>query len=87
MSAITPGTCRYCGCTDLDGCRLPDGETCCWIDATRTVCSNPSCIRAHEAEKARARQTFRQVTRKLTPAEVHELIRNRGRKPRKGRAA
>jgi hypothetical protein len=87
MATIIPGTCRYCGCTDPNACRLAGGEPCGWIDSTRTVCSSPPCVLAYQAAQARAREAFRQATRKLTPAEVHERIRNRGRKPKKGRAA
>ena len=84
MSVIIPGKCRHCGSTDHNPCRLEDGEPCSWIDATRTVCSRPACILAEQARKAQAEEAYRQSTRKLTPAEVHELIKNRGRrKPKK----
>lgn len=88
MTTIIPGKCRHCGCTEHNACRLADGDPCGWIDWTRTVCSNPSCVRAEQARKAQVQAAFRQSTRKLTPAEVHEQIRNRGRrKPKKGQAA
>jgi hypothetical protein len=50
-----PGTCRICGCTDLKPCRmLPDPErpiagqnlmNCAWVDKSRTLCTNPACLR------------------------------------------
>lgn len=30
-----PGMCSVCGCTDKYGCSPP----CCWVDATKTLCS------------------------------------------------
>jgi hypothetical protein len=56
MTLIAPGRCRHCGCTDDRACRLHDGDACCWIDSTRTVCSNPECIKAETARMQRAQQ-------------------------------
>ena len=51
--------------------------------ATRgRVCAKPACIRAHYAEADRRKFEDRQRNRKRTPAEIHELIRGRGRKPK-----
>lgn len=43
-------TCRHCGCTENDACRLSTGP-CSWISFD--VCSNPFCIalEASQAEK------------------------------------
>lgn len=54
MSVIMPGRCRHCRCMESDACVLADGEPCCWIDSTRIVCSNPACIIAEKARRARA---------------------------------
>ena len=52
------GTCRVCGCTDEKPCRmLPDpipiaGQnltTCAWADGSRTLCTNPKCLRQARA--------------------------------------
>lgn len=51
---IAPGCCRHCGCTEDHACRLFDGDTCCWIDNTRTVCSSPRCVRAETARRKQA---------------------------------
>ncbi len=50
-----PGRCRICGCTDEKPCRmLPDPDrspagqnliTCQWADKSRTLCTNPACLR------------------------------------------
>ena len=39
-----PGTCRICGCTDLDcsGCLERTGQPCEWADESHTLCS--ACI-------------------------------------------
>ena len=41
---LEPGTCRFCGCTEQNACRLEDGEACAWADMSRTVCSAPACL-------------------------------------------
>jgi hypothetical protein len=33
------GVCRFCGCTEMRACRLPEGEPCCWLDEAQTICS------------------------------------------------
>lgn len=39
------GICRLCGCTENSPCILgSDYETCAWVDAEQTLCSNPRCI-------------------------------------------
>lgn len=85
MTLIAPGTCRHCGCTEDNACKLGNGEGCWWTNNERTVCSNPSCIKAEEARVARAKEASR--PKRLTSADVNALIRGRGRKPKKGRAA
>jgi len=88
MSLVAPGVCRHCGCTESNPCRLQDGDTCFWDNRERTVCSNPSCRRAEGERMARAKAAAKAARpRKLTSAEVHELIRSRGRSRKKGRAA
>jgi len=69
--------CRHCGCTENNPCRVYPGEPCNWMDNTRTVCSNPSCV---NAEAARKRRAVAAKPKRLTPADVHALIRSRGRK-------
>lgn len=57
MTLIAPGCCRHCGCNGPDRpCVLRDGDTCCWIDSTRTVCSSPGCINAEAERLERARR-------------------------------
>jgi hypothetical protein len=57
-SKVRRGTCRYCGCSDARGCLLGidivDGMpiTCSWIDQAHTVCSKPSCAKAHRKAAA-----------------------------------
>jgi ParB family chromosome partitioning protein len=52
------GTCQYCGCTETKACKvrtIPGSKAtqpCSWIDATKTVCSNPKCIEARKKAKA-----------------------------------
>ena len=83
------GRCRYCGCTELEPCRLEDGEACCWLDSTRTVCSAPACIVRERGRIARC--LARTMRTRRTPAEVHEQImreaREKRRRARKRRAA
>jgi hypothetical protein len=45
---IEAGKCRRCGCTETTACQLTSlitGESfpCSWVDANRTLCSNPRC--------------------------------------------
>jgi len=81
---IIPGRCRECGCTEDNACRLGDGDTCCWYDQNRTVCSAPACIRQYEAKRAAARAAAKPTS--LTSAQVSDAIR-RGNRKRKGCAA
>lgn len=55
MSAVVPGVCRHCACTEDDACRLGSGDTCGWTDATRTVCTRSGCLIAEAARVARKR--------------------------------
>jgi hypothetical protein len=71
------GICRHCGCSESNPCRLYCGEECCWTDRARNVCTNPVCV---NAEAARKRSIALSRPRRLTPAEMHDLIRGRGRK-------
>ncbi len=48
MSTVTPGICRHCGCRG-EGHALPNGDECCWVDPSRTVCSAPGCVIAERA--------------------------------------
>jgi hypothetical protein len=81
---IRAGECRHCRCSESSPCKLPNGDTCMWIDKTRTVCSSPSCVKAETARRSRIDVASR--PRKLTPAEVHLLIRGR-KLPKRERAA
>ena len=51
---IAPGICRHCGCREGERCRMHDGDECCFIDRTRTVCSSPQCVRAETVRKQSA---------------------------------
>lgn len=49
---VSPGTCRYCDCTDDTPCSCPPtGEPCAWADETRNRCTAPACIKAYDAER------------------------------------
>lgn len=79
---VFSGKCRFCGMT-AEAPRLDrDGEELGWFDRQRTCCSDDKCVAQLAALSCR-----RPARRKLTPAEVHEQIRRRGRSPRKRRAA
>jgi ParB family transcriptional regulator, chromosome partitioning protein len=41
----TPGTCRYCGCTEDNACE----GGCAWVDPQETVCSSDPCVEKYEA--------------------------------------
>lgn len=52
-AVATPGTCRVCGCTEANPCvgryvNPEKGEieqfACAWLDAARTLCTNPRCV-------------------------------------------
>lgn len=92
MTLIAPGVCRHCRCTEDNACRLPEGEACCWADPARTVCSNPSCLKAEKARIAAAKAAAKAAQpKKLRSWEVSDLIRRGNRRPKKtmgkGRAA
>jgi hypothetical protein len=64
--------CRHCHCTDLEPCRLANGDSCQWFNRDCSVCSSPGCIKA---ETARLAAMIPKPERKTTPAEIHALIR------------
>jgi len=41
-----PGTCRFCGCTDDNGC--PGG--CSWANEEETICNSPKCLEQFQRE-------------------------------------
>ena len=61
MSAIAPGVCRHCTCTEADPCTLANGDECCWIDSTRTVCNARDCVIAEDARKAAAKAAAKEA--------------------------
>jgi len=63
VMVFKPGKCRYCGCTDENGCAC----LCWWIDGQDTVCSAPKCVEFYFAEM---RAEFK---RALTKLEVEVL--------------
>jgi len=74
----TADECHYCGITDAE----VDGDRVRWFNASRTVCSQPGCISQFDVEIARFEQRHRRP-RKLSPAEVHELIREEAKRKRR----
>jgi len=59
--AAMAGTCEHCGCSG-DTCSLPEGGKCVWMNRSRTCCSGPGCIRAHNKkypQRGRAARLFR----------------------------
>lgn len=50
--ALVEGRCRVCGCTENRACIVQWGpgesldtvKACWWIDARKTLCSNPKCL-------------------------------------------
>lgn len=44
------GECKYCFCTEDDPCFLRHGETCGWIDDTKTCCTAPDCAILYVAD-------------------------------------
>ena len=94
MKAPTPGVCRHCGCDELHACMLATGDPCCWTDSERTVCSQPSCLRAEKYRLAALRKKPGDGGRKHGDryagwgyGAIVEDMRRRGRARRKGRAA
>jgi len=57
---LKPGQCRVCGCTERNPCAIEfiddDGEAaavaCQWVNAERTLCSNPNCLAEVEPEES-----------------------------------
>ena len=88
MSA--PGACRFCRCHGPEGddpCKVPGGDTCGWLDKTRTVCTGPRCIVAWFAEQRRKSSDAAAKFRKRTPGQIHELMKEeRNAKRRAARA-
>jgi len=47
---VQSGVCRICGCTESTPCAIEMGDeeetlgACWWIDARKTLCSNPKCL-------------------------------------------
>jgi hypothetical protein len=85
--SATPGICRFCRITEDQ----IDGDKRSWLGPSRTVCNNPSCVRAHYADRDRVEVAAKKSRRKRTSAEIHQLMieerRERRRRSRKGRAA
>ena len=82
MGYVFSGRCRFCGMT-AEAPRLDrDGEELGWFDRQRTCCSDDKCVAQMAAQ---CRRPVRR--KKMTPAEVHEQIKRRGRGARKRRAA
>jgi hypothetical protein len=92
-AAILPscGRCRICSCRG-DQCSLPEGGRCCWMDALRTLCSNPRCITAAALMQKRHREKIARAEARAasTPWWIRRMqkpTKKRRRKPTKGRAA
>lgn len=65
MVAVTPGVCRYCGCTEGAPCWScrQHHDDCAFSDRDRTVCQGPACVKAEAARiqalrKPRPRSRF-----------------------------
>jgi hypothetical protein len=84
---MSAGTCRFCHCTEADPCRIPGGDTCAWMDGTRTVCTAPACQNAYWAESRRKSSDAAAMFRKRSPAEIHELIKQEKRAKRRASRA
>ena len=78
LMTIRAGVCRHCGRGEGNLLRGPDGEEVGWTDAARTCCTYPSCVKAEASRKRRLVVASR--LQRLTSADVHALIRGRGRK-------
>lgn len=84
---MSAGTCRFCHCTESNACKLPDGDPCSWFTADRTVCTSPACLNAYFAEQRRLMAEGSRATRKRTPGQIHELMKEeRNAKRRAARA-
>ena len=90
--APVSGTCRHCGCTEVDPCKLPCGDACMWLDGTRTVCNAPRCIVAEQArvsllraERAKPRSRFAELLRAgYGYGAAARQVRSESRKRRRG---
>jgi hypothetical protein len=83
---VSAGQCRFCHCPGND-CKLPDGDLCIWLDATRTVCNGPACLRRHFAEEERAAAAAAKAKRKPSPGTIHQrMLEERRQKQRAARA-
>jgi hypothetical protein len=82
----TPGTCRFCHCTESNPCVLPNGDPCSWFDMSREVCNAPACIRQRaDRIRAAAHAAFRP---KRTPADIERIkLEERRARARRSRAA
>jgi ParB/RepB/Spo0J family partition protein len=68
------GVCRICGCTAAHACVLGHGKkgkgkgkpiTCKWADSTKTLCSNPDCMKKAGAEaKAAVKSVVKPTAKK-----------------------
>ena len=68
---LTPGTCKFCGCTDAQAC----AGGCAWIDESRTICTR--CDSAESvalAYTALFEAVARQAWRGLSPAEAQAIV-------------
>jgi hypothetical protein len=79
------GKCRVCGCGG-DSCNVGQGEKCVWMDALKTLCSNPRCIQAAEIVAKKIERERKQVAAKVSTVPTWlKLKRERDRKHRKKR--
>lgn len=87
---MSAGTCRFCRChgpDSDDACKVPGGDTCVWMDNTRTVCTGVACQVAYFAEFRRKSSDASARFRKRSPAEIHRLMKEeRNAKRRAARA-
>lgn len=77
-SSWPAGVCHFCGLTE----EHVDGDRVRWFNTSRTVCSQPGCIRQFGFEIDRWELRHRRP-RKLSPADVHELIREEAKRKRR----
>jgi hypothetical protein len=92
-AAILPlcGKCRVCGCGG-DQCSLPEGEKCCWVDALRTLCSNPRCVTAADISRKRYLREQRRTEDRAKSSgasrwKPKKVSRKRRQRKTKGKAA
>jgi hypothetical protein len=78
---LEPGVCRYCRCTNETPCMLSTAEPCAWLDAERTVCNAPGCVRQYHVDLGKKASTqFRTFLSNVTFGR-----RSRAQKPKRGR--